>query len=660
MSEAFEATLPIQGEVEQKQEEEYFRVLALGLREVLWVADATQTKLKYVSPAYETVWGRTRQTLYEDPQSFLDSIDPMDRERVTSAVARRQQTGLYEEEYRIRWPDGTVRWIWDRGYPAPDQQGLNRTFVGISVDITARKQCEADQARLAAILECSADAIVGKTLGGVVVNWNQGAERLYGYSAEEMIGRHISVLFASDHYLEYCHILQKVRKGERVPAYETVRRRKDGTFITVSVDICPIELRDGEIIGASQIARDISRIKQLEAQFRQAQKMDAIGQLAGGVAHDFNNLLTVICGYTDIVLEDLPSESTLASWVTEIKRAGQRASVLTKHLLAFSRKQMLDPKVLNLNTVVSNCEGMLKRLVEEDIALVAALDPALGLVKADPGQIEQVVMNLVVNARDAMPEGGRLTIETGNTALDQTYCGAHANVKPGRYVMLAVTDTGCGMDAQTQARIFEPFFTTKELGKGTGLGLAMVYGFIQQSGGHIYVYSEPGLGSTFKLYLPEVEEVLSPSETRPKLDPMPRGVETILLAEDDTTVRNLSQRILQSCGYTVLESGHGGEALRLIQTHATPIHLLVSDVVMPEMGGRQLVEQVVAFKPGIKVLFLSGYGTDAVVRHGVRESDFGFLQKPFTPSMLACKVREVLDTASGHPANAEPPKNDGT
>jgi two-component system cell cycle sensor histidine kinase/response regulator CckA len=631
-----------EAEAERKEDEEYFRLLALHLRDVLWVADAPQTKVNYISPAYETVWGRTRQTLFDNPQSFLDAVDPKDRERVVSAVAQRHQTGRYKEEYRIRRPDGSVRWIWDRGYPVRDEQGLVKNFVGISEDITERKEAEADQARLAAIVECSEDAIVSMTVDGIVVNWNPGAERLYGYVAEEMIGRPISVLFAPDHYQEYLHIMEKVRKGERLPAYDTVRRRKDGTAITASVDICPIEVRDGEIVGASKIAHDITRMKQLEEQFRQSQKMEAIGRLAGGVAHDFNNLLTVICGYNDLVLNDLPPEDHTRGLLTEIKKAGERAATLTRQLLAFSRKQVLEPKVLDLNAVVANCEKMLKRLVGEDIDLVAVLDPALGRVKTDPGQIEHVLMNLVVNARDAMPQGGKLTIETANVVLDQTYCRSHAGVKPGHYIMLAVSDTGCGMDEQTKARIFEPFFTTKEPGRGTGLGLAMVYGFIKQSEGHVYVYSEPGIGSTFKIYLLEVGGPVV-GKLPEAIETAPHGSETILVVEDEVEVRALIRHVLQTCGYTVLEAANGGEAIPLAEDHQGPVHLLVSDVVMPEMGGRRLAERIVALKPGIKVLYVSGYTADAVVRHGVVASEAAFLQKPFTPGVLARKVREVLD-----------------
>jgi PAS domain S-box-containing protein len=628
---------------EHREDEENFRLLALHLREVLWVADGTQAKMRYVSPAYETVWGRTRQSLFDNPQSFLDAVDPKDQERVVSAVAKRQETGRYEEEYRIRRPDGSVRWIWDRGYSARDERGLNKNFVGISEDITGRKECEADQARLAAIVECSEDAIVSKTLDGIVVNWNQGAERLYGYSAEEMIGRPISVLFTADDYQEYLYIMEKVKKGERLSAYDTVRRRKDGTAIKVSMDICPIEVRDGEIIGASKIAHDLTRVKQLEEQFRQAQKMEAIGRLAGGVAHDFNNLLVVICGYSDFMLNDLPPGNRARDMLTHIKEAGERATALTRQLLAVSRSQALEPKVLDVNAVVLGYENILKRLVGEDVDLVTVLDPALGRVKTDPGQLEQVLMNLVVNARDAMPQGGKLTVETANAVLDQTYCRLHAGVKPGRHIMLAVSDTGCGMDEQTQARIFEPFFTTKGRGKGTGLGLAMVDGFVKQSEGHISVCSEPGQGSMFKIYLLEAQGVPSPGRLPAASETMPRGTETILLVEDDAEVRGFTRHVLQTHGYTVLEASHGGEAILMAEKHEGPVHLLLSDVVMPVMGGRRLAEHIAASRPGLKVLYVSGYTLDTDGRHGVGEPEAAYLQKPFTRGMLVRKVREVLD-----------------
>jgi CheY-like chemotaxis protein len=371
--------------------------------------------------------------------------------------------------------------------------------------------------------------------------------------------------------------------------------------------------------------------------------MEAVGRLAAGVAHDFNNLLTIVSSCSQILLAEAPARDESTSLLTEIQKAGDRAAALTRQLLTFSRRQVLAPKVLELNAVVANSQKMLKRLLGEDVEVLTVLAPGLGRVKTDPDQIEQVLMNLAINARDAMPQGGRITIETTKVTLDDFYCRSHPEVKQGDYISLMVSDTGFGMDEQTRLRIFEPFFTTKHPGKGTGLGLAMVYGFIQQSGGHIDVDSQPGLGATFKLYLPEVEEVLASSESSLTLDEMPRGAETILVAEDDNALLKLTRRVLQSCGYTVLGAADGDEAIGIAQEHTGPIHLLVSDVVMPQMGGRQLGDRIITLKPGIKVLYFSGYTADTVVRHGIFEPEIAFLEKPFTASLLARKVRQVLD-----------------
>ncbi|MBI3810386.1 MAG: DUF3365 domain-containing protein [Nitrospirae bacterium] len=384
-------------------------------------------------------------------------------------------------------------------------------------------------------------------------------------------------------------------------------------------------------------------LRQSEKQLRQAQKMDSVGRLAGGIAHDFNNLLMVVSGYSQIILGRLGADDPLRGEVEEIAKAGDRAAALTRQLLAFSRKQVLMPKVLDLNAVVTNMEPLLRRLIGENITVRIAPNPRLGHVRADPGQIEQVMMNLVVNARDAMLQGGRLTIETTNVELDDAFAHAHIGSQPGLYVMLAVSDTGCGMDAETQAHLFEPFFTTKEKGKGTGLGLSTVYGIIKQSGGCIFVYSEPGKGTTFKVYLPRAEE--APDATGPSTSPASalRGSETILLVEDDEGVRKITAKILKTHGYTVLEAGRGEEAFRVSGRHDGPIRLMVTDVVMPGISGRELAERLRSSRPGMRVLFVSGYADDTVVRHGVREARMAFLQKPFTPSVLACKVREVLD-----------------
>jgi len=406
----------------------------------------------------------------------------------------------------------------------------------------------------------------------------------------------------------------------------------------------PLRGADGQVTGAICMSLDVTDRKQLEEQLRQAQKMEAVGRLAGGIAHDFNNLLMVIQGYADLLTERLPAGDPLHRNAEQIQMAAQRATSLTRQLLAFSRKQMLAPKVLNVQSVVADMERILRRLIGEDITLETSGVPDLWLVKADRSQIEQVIMNLAVNARDAMPSGGRLTIETANVELDASYSHPPAVLSPGQYVMLAVTDNGCGMDAATQAHIFEPFFTTKEKGKGTGLGLATVYGIVKQSGGYVWVYSEPGRGTSFKIYLPRIEEQ-APTATRDRkrdLSSLPRGTETVLLVEDEKGVRELAREYLEMSGYTVIEAENGHAALELAAMHSGPIHLLMTDVVMPGISGRELADRVGKVRPGVKVLYMSGYTDQSVVHHGILEDDAVLLQKPFTVTTLASKLREIL------------------
>src|SRR5947207_8550048 len=383
-------------------------------------------------------------------------------------------------------------------------------------------------------------------------------------------------------------------------------------------------------------------LRQSEERLRQAQKMEAVGRLAGGFAHDFNNLLTVITSYSDLLPEDLGSDDPQRDDVVQIRKAAEGAAALTRQLLAFSRQQVLEPKVLDLKATIANTEKLLKRLIGEDVHLITALAPDLGAVKADPGQLEQIIINLAVNARDAMPTGGRLTIEAANVEMDEAYVRGHAPASPDRYVLLALSDTGIGMDEQTKARIFEPFFTTKEPGKGTGLGLATVYGIVKQSGGFIWVYSEPGRGTTFKIYLPRVD---APAEAGAAATPgdLPRGTETVLIVEDAAAVRAVMRHVLERQGYAVLEAASGAAALELAAGHAGPSHLLLTDVIMPGLSGRQLADRLTALRSDTRVLYASGYTDDAVVRHGVLESGIAYLQKPFTTESLARKVREVLD-----------------
>ncbi len=425
-------------------------------------------------------------------------------------------------------------------------------------------------------------------------------------------------------------------------AREGEYQRKDGRRIPVLVAVAPLENEEN-----ISITLDLSERKRLEQQFRQAQKMEAVGRLAGGVAHDFNNVLSVVLSYAELVGEDLGENEPLREDIDEIRTAAIRGTELTRQLLAFSRQQVMEPKVLSLTRTVTGMEKMLRRLLGADVTLTLLGEPGLWNIEADPGQIGQIIMNLAVNARDAMPEGGKLTIRTSNVVLDEGYADVHHEVVPGEYVMLAVSDTGTGMDAETQARIFEPFFTTKEKGKGTGLGLSTVFGIVKQSGGHVWVYSEPGGGTTFKLYLPRVSGAETGSSQRPPPESL-RGDETILLVEDDPQVRVLARTILRRSGYVVLEAANGGEALLICEQHGAKIDLLLTDVVLPLVSGRQLADRLRSTRPGIKVLFMSGYTDDAILQHGILDSGVAYLQKPLTPASLTRKVREVIDRSNGN------------
>ncbi|HTV60231.1 MAG TPA: PAS domain S-box protein [Verrucomicrobiae bacterium] len=430
----------------------------------------------------------------------------------------------------------------------------------------------------------------------------------------------------------------------RAMAGEPVTFQSEWKGANYACHVEPFRGADGSLQGAICMSLDVTDRKQLEEQLRQAQKMEAVGRLAGGIAHDFNNLLMVIQGYADLLMDRMRDGDPSRKNAEQIQTAAQRATSLTRQLLAFSRKQILAPKVLNIYSVVTDMEKILRRLIGEDIQLECSTAPDLGLVKADRSQIEQVILNLAVNARDAMPQGGRLTVETANVELDASFSHPPAVLAPGKYVMLAVTDNGCGMDSETQAHIFEPFFTTKEKGKGTGLGLATVYGIVKQSGGYVWVYSEPGRGTSFKIYLPRIAEEPSTSsrDRQGEGKQLPRGSETILLVEDEKGVRELTREYLQMSGYSVVEAEDGHTALELAALHAGPIHLLITDVVMPGISGRELADRIQRLRPAIKVLFMSGYTDQAVVHHGILETDAVLLQKPFTITALAAKLREIL------------------
>ena len=515
---------------------------------------------------------------------------------------------------------------------------------GVGASLVERR-LRASEGRLAAIVRAALDGHVTMDASGTIVTWNPQAETIFGWPAGEVIGRHVAdVIVPPAHREAHRRGLQHFLKSSEGPILnrrlELLALRRDGTEVAVELAVAPIRMGNSWIFSA--FIRDISERTQLEQQLRQAQKMEAVGRLAGGIAHDFNNLLTAIFGYADLLAEDLPPGSPAQADVKEIRTAATRAAALTRQLLAFSRQQVLQPVVLNVIDVVGDLENMLQRVLGEDVELEAHFAADLGNIRADQGQLEQVILNLAVNARDAMPTGGKLTIEAANVVLDEHYAQTHRPVVPGRYVMIAVSDTGVGMDAATQARIFEPFFTTKEPGKGTGLGLSTAYGIVKQSGGYIWVYSEVGGGATFKIYLPRVDAPAEVVAAPPELGTV-AGSETVLVAEDDPLLLPLARDVLKRLGYTVLEARTASDAVAVAQAHSGVIHLLVSDVVMPGESGLQLARRLLDVRPNLRVLYISGYSDEAVVRHGLLDPGTTFLQKPFTPAALARKVREVLD-----------------
>jgi PAS domain S-box-containing protein len=646
-----------EAEARLRASEADFRTLAEAVPQIVWVTRPDGWNV-YFNQRWVDYTGLTLEESLG--HGWNKPFHPDDRQRAWDAWQRATATvGPYSLECRLRRADGEYRWWLIRGAPLRDAAGTVVKWFGTCTDIDDLKRAEAERGELLRRLQLHLErmplACVYFDRQVRIQEWNPAAERIFGYKKEEVLGRSAFATIVPDSARAAVEEnVRRVQAGDMAANHVNENRTKDGRLILCEWFNTPLTVPAGEVVGCLSLAADITERRQLEEQFRQAQKMEAVGRLAGGVAHDFNNLLTIINGYSDLVANGLRPGDPMRQLVQEITNAGERAAGLTRQLLAFSRKTVLEPKVLDLNAQVGEMEKLLLRLIGEDIDLATRLDPDLGRVKADAGQLEQAVVNLCVNARDAMPQGGKITVETRNADLDATYVQEHADgVQPGEYVLLAVTDTGHGMDAATQARIFEPFFTTKEAGKGTGLGLAMVFGFVKQSGGHVAVCSEPGRGTTFKIYLPRVRGAVSSGKSHPGLTALPNGKETILLVEDEDGVRALALHLLQTCGYTVLEASHGKEALRVAERHAGPVHLLVTDVVMPQgMGGRQVAEAVRALHPETRVLFVSGYTDDAVVRHGVLEEKTNFLQKPFSPASLTLKVREVLDQAP--PAPGEP------
>ncbi|MBI2931268.1 MAG: PAS domain S-box protein [Planctomycetes bacterium] len=531
-------------------------------------------------------------------------------------------------------------------FPLLDRNRTVRHIALVFKDMTAELLAQLEHERVVARLQSQMDHMpIGCILNDknfLCSYWNPAAQGIFGYAAEEVQGKAlIDLLSPPDQRAVRWEDARRLAAGEKLPGKTLKCLTKKGQTIICEWQCTPLFSPDRGFDGTLCMVMDITERKSLEDQLRQSQKMEAIGRLAGGVAHDFNNILTVITGYCHTLLRMEPP-SSWRSPLEEILKAGERAASLTRQLLAFSRRQVMEPKVVDLNAIVHDMDTLLRRLIGEDIELLAVLHPELGRVRADPNQIEQVIVNLAVNARDAMPEGGRLTLETANRHLDQEYVKTHPEVAEGEYVMLAISDTGVGMTPETLARMFEPFFTTKPKGQGGGLGLSTVYGIVRQSGGHVSVYSELGRGATFKIYLPLVRAV--PDTPLPKAPPQETtGTETILLVEDDPSVRSYSRRVLEQNGYRILETSNGREAIEVCRRLNEPIHLMLTDVVMPYMNGPELAKKLAATYPKMKILYVSGYTENAIVHHGQLDAGTHFLSKPFTPDQLKRKVREVLD-----------------
>lgn len=626
------------------EREELFRLISENAADMIAVVDLQGRRI-YNSISYERVLGYSVEEL---KQSFaFEQIHPEDREAVRRAEDDAQLTGSSKTvEYRFRHKDGSWRVLESTSSVTRSGDGPDSKLVIVTRDITERKRAvEASllsEASFRSVVEDAPYGIYRATISGKLLRVNPALQKMLGYAtAEQLLDAPLdAAVFRNS--ADFQRLIELLAGTGEFKDVEFEWQRKDGTPLTIRCTGRRLRSADSSNCFEA-FAEDVTERRILERQLRMAAKMEAVGRLSGGIAHDFNNLLGVIIGYSQVLKRKLGTESTLAEYADQVEKAGQRAVSLTRQLLAFSRQQILTPAVLDLNTLVSEMEKMLPRLIGEDIVLRFRLAPDLARVKADHGQIEQVVMNLAVNARDAMPDGGHLTIETANVELDEVYARHHAGARPGRYVMLAVTDSGIGMTTETIARIFEPFFTTKDVGKGTGLGLATVYGVVKQSGGYIWVDSEPGKGASFQIFLPRVDEPVATAVESPILESSLNGTETVLLVEDAEPLRKLAQSFLAEHGFQVLTAADGQEAFQLAKACRRTIHLLVTDVVMPGMNGRALAEQLLPMQPKMRVLYMSGYTDSFIAGHGVLEPGTHLLHKPFSEQALLRKVRQVLD-----------------
>ncbi len=631
-----------------RESEGRYRLMVEGSDHIFFYMHDPQLRFQYLSPSLREVLGFDPMELIGQSFARILTSDP-DNAQVSRRSAQALATGGKLSAHRATVTHKDGRRVTLELIESPIlRAGVATGIQGFARDVTelarAEEKLRVSNETLQALIQASPLAIIAVDLEWKVTLWNRAAERLYGWTAMEVTGKlapHVPLEEQKAYQLLRDDFLDRVGST----GLELRRRRKDGQFVDVNMSIAPLRDAKGATRGLMFVIADMTENKRLESQLRQAQKMDAVGKLAGGLAHDFNNMLTVIAGNSELALRKMGADHPLRVELEEVTRAAALAAVLTRQLLAFSRKQVLHPRQLDLGEVVSGMEGMLRRLIGEDIELVTMKKPELGYVLADPGQIEQVVMNLVVNARDAMSGGGMVTVETVNVNFEETHIHRHGVVPPGDYILLAVSDTGVGMDPATLQHLFEPFYTTKPAGEGTGLGLSTVYGIVQQSGGSIVVESARQRGAIFKLFFPRIDTATAVTPPHAAGVSATRGTETVLVVEDDAPVRHLVREVLRISGYHVLEAAYGDEAIHVAASHTDTIHLLVTDVIMPQMSGPQLAERLCAMRDGLKVLYISGYTGDDIVRRGVGELAAMFLQKPFTPELLVSTVRAVLDDA---------------
>ena len=638
------------------EREELFHLISENAADMIAIVDINGKRI-FNSLSYQKVLGYSPEEL--QASSAFEQIHPDDRERVESAAEDARHSGIGKTlEYRLRHKNGNWLVLESTSSVIRNVNGEPENLVIVNRNITERKRAEEalrrSEADFRSVVEHAPYGIYRASVTGRILQVNPALQKMLGYQREEELLKRDLATDIFRHNGEYNRLVELLSRTEEIKDMEMEWKRQDGTPITVRCSGRRVNDENGVASYFEVFAEDVTEKRVLERQLRTAQKMEAIGRLSGGIAHDFNNHLGVIIGYSRVLKRQLGENNPLCEHALEIEKAGQRAASLTKQLLAFSRQQVLTPAVLSLNTLAADMEKMLPPLLGEDIEVSLILDPGLGNVKADQGQIEQVIMNLAVNARDAMPAGGKLKIRTANVVLDQMYTRDHPGSKPGDYVMLEVTDTGTGMDAGTLAHMFEPFFTTKERGKGTGLGLATVYGIVKQSNGYISVESSLGKGSSFQIYLPRDEGQPAAEELKTGLAENLRGSESILLAEDSESLRKLAQSNLESVGFHVLSAHSGEEALEIAARHGRTFDLLLTDVVMPGMNGRVLAEQLLPRQPGMKVLYMSGYTDSFIAGHGVLEPGTNLLHKPFTEDVLIRKVREVLDGGKQTPSPMKP------